>query len=275
MPTRRRTTSSLRSPPRRPRSSTYQFQGSIRPPRTGRSPSGALPTITNSVTIDGYSQAEVGIPFRYPTEAGLSIQTLSVLGNPTGGTFSLTGLPSAPFTPTPPIPWDATAAQVQAAIESVIGAGTVTVTGGPAPNEQMTIVFGGPFARQIVGPLGSANNLLTGGINPGVNAQSVSLGGILSDPTLITSTPNGVQARDGNDARVRVIIDGSHTGGGTGFVLDTSHSVLRGLAIDGFGIGVSVPAPQNTGNLIQGNFIGQYLTYPVNPLNGERATCPR
>ena len=76
---------------------------------------GPLPTITSPVTIDGYSEGEVGVPFRYPTQAGLAIQTLSVLGSPTGGTFSLTGLPAAPFTPTPPIPWNATAAQVKAA----------------------------------------------------------------------------------------------------------------------------------------------------------------
>ncbi len=50
--------------------------------------SSPLPAITSPVTIDGYSQAEVGIPFRYPTEDSLAIQTLSVLGNPTRGISS-------------------------------------------------------------------------------------------------------------------------------------------------------------------------------------------
>jgi hypothetical protein len=75
----------------------------------------------------------------------------------------------------------------------------------------------------------------------------------------------------------RVIIDGSLTGGGTGFVLGASHSVLRGLIITGFGVGVSVPAADAAGNpilgdLIQGNFIGDYVFYPVDPQTGSPLT---
>ena len=51
-------------------------------------------------------------------------------------------------------------------------------------------------------------------------------------------------------------------------MLDASHCVLRGLIIDGFGIGVSVPNPGDVGNLIQGNFIGKYFLYPVDPTTG-------
>ena len=65
-----------------------------------------------------------------------------------------------------------------------------------------------------------------------------------------------------------MIINGSQTGGGTGFVIDASHCRLDGLIIDGFGIGVSVPNPGDVGNLIQGNFIGNYLLYPVDPSTG-------
>ncbi len=60
--------------------------------------------------------------------------------------------------------------------------------------------------------------------------NQLTLGGA---PTEITSSPNTSQAINGNNARVRVIIDGSNSGGGTGFVLDASHSMLRGLIIDG------------------------------------------
>src|SRR5438874_1724662 len=73
-----------------------------------------------------------------------------------------------------------------------------------------------------------------------------------TQPTEITSSPNSSAATLGNNARVRVIIDGSQTGGATGFVLDTSNAMLRGLIIDRFGVGVSVPHPYDVGNLIQG-----------------------
>jgi hypothetical protein len=240
-----------------------------------------LPTLTSPVTIDGLSQGQVPIPFRYPSEAGLAIQTLSVLGNPTGGTFELTGVPSNPFANTVPIAWDATAAEVQAAIQALVlqPGGTVAVTGGPLPSEPMTIVFGGSFSRQIIGPLGSTNNFLTGGVNPGVNATSVSLGGIVSNPTLIVSTPNTTAATLGNDAHDLLVIDGSQISrtafpDPTGFVIDTSHSTLRGLIIDGFGVGISVPNPTDVGNLIQGNYVGRYPVYLVDPITGSALFPP-
>ena len=60
---------------------------------------------------------------------------------------------------------------------------------------------------------------------------------------MITSVPNTAAAKDGNNAHVRVIIEGNQTVGGTGFVVEASHCRLSGLIIDGFDIGVSVPHP--------------------------------
>jgi hypothetical protein len=88
-------------------------------------------------------------------------------------------------------------------------------------------------------------------------------------PIEIQSTPNTAAATNGNNARMRIIIDGSQTGGGTGFVLDASNCILRGLIIDGFGVGVSAPNPVDAGNLIQGDFIGRYFLYPVDPTTGS------
>ena len=48
----------------------------------------ALPAITHQVTIDGYTQGLIGIPFRYPSQQ--ASQTITIAGNPTGGTFTLT-----------------------------------------------------------------------------------------------------------------------------------------------------------------------------------------
>ena len=59
------------------------------------------------------------------------VQTLSLSGNPTGGTFTL----SFGGQTTAAIPFNATAAQVQAALQALssIGAGNVACAGGPLP----------------------------------------------------------------------------------------------------------------------------------------------
>ena len=95
-----------------------------------------------------------------------------------------------------------------------------------------------------------------------------------SQPTEITSTTNTVQATQGNNARVRVIVNGNGTGGATGFTLDASDSMIRGLIIDGFGVGVDVPNSDDVGDSIQGDFIGAYLLYPVDPNTGQPLPSP-
>jgi hypothetical protein len=242
-------------------------------------PQTPLPAITNTVWIDGYSEADFGVPFRYPSQVSLAVQSLTVLGSPTGGTFTLSTLAPLPTGTTGPIPYNANAGTVQAALEAIIGAGNVTVAGGPAPDSPMTITFGGAYARRILLPLQWTSNL-TGGTNPGLSIQTVSIGGTpIGDPINIVSVPNTVDAKDGNNARARVIVDGHLTGGSTGFVLDESHSLLRGLIITGFGSGVSVPAQDLSGNpvvgnFIQGNFIGDYFVYPVDTATGTPLPSP-
>src|SRR5262249_6822969 len=73
---------------------------------------------------------------------------------------------------------------------------------------------------------------------------------------------------------VRIVVEGGGTLTGPGFLLEASHSVIRGLAIDGFGIGISVPSPQYVGDSIQGNFIGRYLVYQVDAETGEPLLAP-
>ena len=73
-----------------------------------------------------------------------------------------------------------------------------------------------------------------------------------------------------------MIIDGSQIASSPtdiGFVLDASHSLLRGLIISGFNVGVSVDNPV-VGNLIQGNSIGDYFLYPVDPETGAPLPSP-
>src|SRR5208337_3816263 len=89
---------------------------------------------------------------------------------------------------------------------------------------------------------------------------------------MITSVPNTTAAKNGNNAQGRVIIEGNQTVGGAGLEVEASHCVISGLIIDGFDIGVSVPLTTDVGNLIQGNYIGNYLLYPVDPSNGTPLT---
>ena len=74
-----------------------------------------LPVITHSVAIDGYSQGNVGVPFVYPDNITSAVQFVGVAA--TGGSFTLTTSAPLPVDQTTQaIPYNATAAQVQAAL---------------------------------------------------------------------------------------------------------------------------------------------------------------
>lgn len=95
------------------------------------------------------------------------VQTVQITGSPTAGTFTLTF--GAQTTAT--LNWNATAAQMQTALQALssIGAGNCLVTGGPGPGTAFTVEFTGTlgFASQALITL--SNNLLTGGSGPSVS----------------------------------------------------------------------------------------------------------
>lgn len=86
------------------------------------------------------------------------IQNLSMKGFPTGGTFTihLLGLISDP------IPWDANAADVSAALVALVGA-NVSVTGGPFPGTDIQVEFTGAYMHTNMQLLGVNTAGLTGG----------------------------------------------------------------------------------------------------------------
>lgn len=101
----------------------------------------------------------------------------------------------------------------------------------------------------------------------------------VDEPAAIQSEPNTVAALDGNNAALRLIVDGSGIDRGlypeaVGFEVATSNSNLRGLVIDGFDIGVRVPDRSHVGNRIQGNSIGGYFVFPVDLQTGEPLPAP-
>ncbi len=100
--------------------------------------------------------ADVPIPFE-------EVQTVSLAGNPTGGSFTLSYEDKA----TGPIPVDADAAKVAEALASLepIGPGNIKAEGGPLPKEPVRITFTGPFTGKDVAEL-TADSRLTGGENP-------------------------------------------------------------------------------------------------------------
>src|SRR5262249_9115957 len=94
----------------------------------------ALPPITNQVEIDGFTEANVGVPYLYPNHITSSVRAVSVV-SATGGTFTLSTSLALPVTTTPAIPYNPATDEVQSALESIFGVGNVSVTGpsGPVP----------------------------------------------------------------------------------------------------------------------------------------------
>ncbi|MCX5000998.1 hypothetical protein [Streptomyces longwoodensis] len=122
-----------------------------------------------------------GIPLGKNTTTGLyepynavtnEVQTATITGGPTGGTFTLTFSSQT----TAAIAYNATAAAVQTALENLsnINPGDVTVTGnagGP-----YTITFGGQYLGDNVASI-TATASLTGGTSPGVTMATTTAGG--------------------------------------------------------------------------------------------------
>lgn len=98
-----------------------------------------------------------------PAVTGCEVQTVTITGTPTGGTFTLTFSGQT----TASIARNATAAQVQTALEALsnIGAGNVVCAGGPFPGSAVTVTFTGELASTNVAQMTSTDSF-TGGTSP-------------------------------------------------------------------------------------------------------------
>jgi hypothetical protein len=239
-----------------------------------------LPAVSGTTTIDGYTQAHAPIPFRYPAQFSFvnESQAFILTGDPTGGSFQLRirvpgqGLDIT----TGDIPFNASQGQVEQALALVLGFGNVLATGGPINESFVNLSFEGRFAGQDVLPVTVAANNLTGGSSPGVFIGQGFQGGVgeLLDPVLITSAPNSVAALDGNDAHIRVVLDGSGINpdddpNPVGIEILAPHTQIRGLAIGGFDVGIAIEGPDAVGARVQGDFLGVHVAYLVSPQSGE------
>ena len=112
---------------------------------------------------------------------GGEVQTITITGNPTGGTFTIS---YAGQTTAPAIPYNATAQQVAVALRllSNIGDNDVACAGGPLPGTPVQVQFAGALGAVDVA-LMTAVSSLTGGTTPAVAiAQTTAFGPITAYP---------------------------------------------------------------------------------------------
>jgi hypothetical protein len=123
------------------------------------------------------------------------VQRATITGAPTGGTFTLTFSGQT----TTAIPYNATAATVQTALEALsnLAPGDVTVTGGPGPGTPYDITFGGAYAGTDVTAM-TATGSFTGGTTPAITITTTSPGGTgnaigwRAPQVNVVPVPNGV-----------------------------------------------------------------------------------
>lgn len=108
------------------------------------------------------------------------VQTLTISGTPTGGTFQL----SFNGQTTSAIAYNATNSTVQTAFValSTVGSGNVTVTGGPGPGTPYVFTFGAALGNQNVPMITASAAGLTGGTSPSIAVVETTAGksGLLS-----------------------------------------------------------------------------------------------
>lgn len=112
-----------------------------------------------------------------------SVQTVTITGGPTGGTFTLTFNSQT----TTALAYNATASTVQTALEALssIGTGNVLVTGGPGPATPYVLTFVGDLGQQALSAVTAAGSF-TGGASPAIAVAQTTVG---AAPTQIATIP--------------------------------------------------------------------------------------
>ena len=130
-----------------------------------------------------------------PSAGTNAVQTLSITGTPTGGTFTL----SFGGETTAAIARNANAATVQAALLALraFDSGDVVASGGALPGTPVVLTFGGNYARMPVALITANGALLTGGTSPTAAVADTTPGVKATERgaakgTLLTDTTNAV-----------------------------------------------------------------------------------
>jgi hypothetical protein len=108
-----------------------------------------------------------------------TVQTITVTGTPTGGTFNLVGIrPDSGATTTATIAFNAAVAATQTAMDAIFGAGNTVVTGaGALPGNVHTVTFQASLQYITIPALVADASALTGGTAPGVTVAVTTAGG--------------------------------------------------------------------------------------------------
>lgn len=139
--------------------------------------------VTGAQTKDGSSWG-VG-PYNVVASAGTDeVQTVTITGTPTGGTFTLT----FDGEETAAIAYNATAAAVKSALEALsnINEGDIaSVTGGPGPGTPYVVTFGGEYGDTNL-DLMEASEAFTGGTDPAIAVTQTTAGAAGAAGPLLT-----------------------------------------------------------------------------------------
>ena len=145
-----------------------------------------------------------------PFNAMLTNETQTVrTAGASGGTFTLTFQGQT----TAPIAYNATFAQVQAALEELeaIGAGDVLASGGPVNTSNVSVGFRGAFSERNVAQISADGSGLTG-TAAGVQTATSTEGGLYQPPWLdARRTALNTNDLRGKILRITVAADGSYT----------------------------------------------------------------
>lgn len=126
---------------------------------------------------------------KYVGSAGTQeINTLSETGTISGGTYTIT----LDAQTTAAIPYNATAAQIQAALEALsnIAPGDVIVTGGPVHTAAVVITFTGTLNGTVTGAPVTVNVASLTGSTPGINVTRTQTGAAAPAGSLHTILPS-------------------------------------------------------------------------------------
>lgn len=167
------------------------------------------PALVYAAPITNAHPTSIGDVIKTTSSGEVSeVQTLSITGTPTGGTFRL----SFRGQKTGTIAYNAAASAVQAALQALgsVGGGNVTCSGGPLPGTPVVMTFAGTLANQAVPMITPVDSALTGGTTPAVTVVETTPGLGQYDPIngwyLLGGTKDGVNPTF-NDSEEEFTID--------------------------------------------------------------------